>query len=196
MNEPSLKSLPGEIRTSMYRVLIRATIDQVWSELIRTDRPMPFFFNGQYDTPGLKDGAAFAMRTPDGKHTLVMGRVIEFEPPYRYAHTFRFTTSEDPVSIVRYVLREVDDGVEFTLINEHAAIDPVSKSEKQMAQGAKFICENLKALVETGKATTGGRLMLFMFSLMAPITPKSALSEHWPLDRAPGLEPYSETEEA
>ncbi|OLF77719.1 hypothetical protein AWH62_03340 [Maricaulis sp. W15] len=196
MSEAHAKTLSGEIRTSMYRVVIRATIDQVWSELIRTDRPLPFFFNGQYDTPGLKDGAAFAMRTPDGKHTLVMGKVIEFEPPYRYAHTFRFTTAEDPVSIVRYVLKEVEGGVEFTLINEHAASDAVSKSEKQMAQGAKFICENLKALVETGKATTGGRMMLFMFSLMAPMTPKSALSSNWPLERAPDLAAIKTVEEA
>ncbi|WP_291844620.1 SRPBCC domain-containing protein [Maricaulis sp.] len=196
MSEPHAKTLSGEIRTSMYRVVIRATIDQVWSELIRTDRPLPFFFNGQYDTPGLAEGAAFAMRTPDGRHTLVMGKVIEFEPPHRYAHTFRFTTSDDPVSIVRYVLKAIEGGVEFTLINEHAASDPVSKSEKQMAQGAKFICENLKALVETGKATTGGRMMLFMFSLMAPITPKSALTENWPLERAPDLAVIKTVEEA
>ncbi|WP_323762625.1 SRPBCC domain-containing protein [Maricaulis sp.] len=196
MSEPVAKHLTGEIRTSMYRVIIKASIDQVWSELIRSDRPLPFFFNGQYDTPGLQDGAAFAMRTPDGKHTLVMGKVIEFEPPHRYAHTFRFTTSDDPVSIVRYALKEVEGGVEFTLINEHSAADEVSKSEKQMAQGAKFICENLKALVETGKATTGGRMMLFMFSLMAPMTPKSALSSNWPLERAPGLDDIRMTEEA
>lgn len=196
MTDAIAKHMPGEVRTSMYRVIIKASIDQVWSELIRTDRPMPFFFNGQYDTPGLGEGAAFAMRTPDGKHTLVMGKVIEFEPPHRYAHTFRFTTSDDPVSIVRYVLKEVEGGVEFTLINEHAASDPVSKSEKQMAQGAKFICENLKALVETGKATMGGRMMLFMFSLMAPITPKAALSSNWPLERAPDLSDISINEEA
>ena len=54
-----------------------------------------------------------------------------------------------------------------------------------MAQGAEFICENLKAVVETGKATFGGRMMLFMFSLMAPMTPKVAKSENWPLDAAP-----------
>jgi uncharacterized protein YndB with AHSA1/START domain len=175
----------SDLRTSMYRVVIKAPIDTVWSELVRTDRPLPFFFGGQYDTPGLEKGAPFAMRTPDGKYTMVMGEVIEFDPPHRYAHTFRFTTSDDPVSVVRYELKEVAEGTEFTLINEHNSSDPVSKSEKQMAQGAEFICENLKAVVETGKATFGGRMMLFMFSLMAPMTPKVAKSENWPLDAAP-----------
>ncbi|MBO6764450.1 SRPBCC domain-containing protein [Maricaulis sp.] len=186
MSETASKAEQADaVRTSMYRVVIRASIETVWSELIRTDRPLPFFFGGQYDTPGLKTGAPFAMRSPDGKFTMAMGEVIEFDPPRRYAHTFRFTTSEDPASIVRYQLKEVDGGTEFTLINEHPAGDPVSKSEKQMAQGAKFISENLKSVVETGKATFGGQALLFMFSLMAPMTPKTARSENWPLDRAP-----------
>ena len=29
-------------------------------------------------------------------------------------------------------------------------------------------------------------MMLFMFSLMAPMTPKAAKSENWPLDRIKG----------
>ena len=111
----------------MYRVVIKAPIDTVWSELVRTDRPLPFFFGGQYDTPGLEKGAPFAMRTPDGKYTMVMGEVIEFEPPHRYAHTFRFTTSDDPVSVVRYELKEVAEGTEFTLINEHKASSSASR---------------------------------------------------------------------
>ena len=178
--------LSGEVRTSMYRIVIHATVDQVWSELVRTDRPMPFFFNGQYETPGFAPGAPFAMRSPDGKYTLAMGRVIEWDPPHRYAHTFRFTTSDDPVSIVRDRLKAVEEGTEFTLVNEHRADLDISKSEKQMAQGAKFIAENLKAVVETGKATTGGRALLFLFSVMAPLTPKDARTANWPLDRAPG----------
>ena len=185
MSETAKATPSDALRTSMYRVVIRASIETVWSELIRTDRPLPFFFGGQYDTPGLETGAPFAMRTPDGKFTMAMGEVIEFEPPYRYAHTFRFTTSDDPVSVVRYILKEVEGGTEFTLINEHPADDPVSKSEKQMAQGAKFIGDNLKSVVETGRATFGGRMMLGLFSLMAPLTPKAARSENWPLDRAP-----------
>ena len=176
----------GEVRTSIYRVIIQASIETVWSELVRTDRPSPFFFGGQYDTPGLENGAPFAMRSPDGKYTMAIGEVLEFSPPHRYAHTFRFTTSDDPASVVRYELEEVEGGTQFTLITEHPASDPVSQSEKQMAQGAKFICENLKAVVETGKATWGGRMMLFMFSLMAPMTPKAAKSENWPLDRVKG----------
>ena len=158
MTETAKATPDGEVRTSMYRVVIRASIDTVWSELIRTDRPLPFFFGGQYDTPGLKPGAPFAMRTPDGKFTLAMGEVIEFDPPHRYAHTFRFTTSDDPVSVVRYVLKEVEGGTEFTLINEHPARDPVPdppRERKNEVRAASI--EN--RVVEAGVAQVGfGRL--------------------------------------
>lgn len=168
-----------EMRKSMYRVFIRASIDKVWSELIRTDRPLPFFFNGQYDTPGLAKGAPFAMRTPDGKYTMVVGDVLEFDPPYRFAHTFKFTTEDDAPCVVSYQLEEVEGGTEFTLISEHVDTEQVSKTEKSMQSGAKFICENLKALVETGRPTFMGRVILFMIGLTQPLTPKKARSEYW-----------------
>ena len=49
-----------------------------------------------------------------------------------------------------------------------------------MTSGSKFIAENLKAYVETGKATFGGRFALFMMGLFAPFTPKRCRSENWP----------------
>ena len=53
-----------------------------------------------------------------------------------------------------------------------------------MAGGAKFIVENFKAFVETGKVTFGARMILAMYALMAPMTPKSMHADNWPLDKA------------
>ncbi len=53
-----------------------------------------------------------------------------------------------------------------------------------MASGSRFIVENLKAYMETGKVKFGARMMLGMFSLMAPLTPKSMHADNWPLDKA------------
>lgn len=168
-------------RRSVFRIHIRAPIHEVWAHLTRTDSVLPFFFNGTCRTPGLEPGAPMRMVSTDGKYTSVAGEVIEFEPPYRYAHTFKFTNLDDPACIVRYVLRETDEGTEFTLINEN--VPEGSKSEKYMTQGADFITKNLKAVVETGKPTLSGRLLLALMSLMAPFTPKVSLSENWPFDR-------------
>ena len=53
-----------------------------------------------------------------------------------------------------------------------------------MANGAHFIVTNFKAFVETGKVTPGARFLLGMYSLMAPMTPKSMSADHWPLHPA------------
>ncbi len=37
------------------------------------------------------------------------------------------------------------------------------------------------AVCETGKPTLGTRMLFVLFGLMAPFSPKSARSEHWPL---------------
>ena len=121
------------------------------------------------------------MISKDGKYAAVVGEVLEFEPPHRYAHTFKFTSLDDPMCIIRYVLKEVDDGTEFTLISEGVA--PGTKSEKYMASGGTFITQNFKAYVETGKATLGGRFALFMMGLTAFMTPKQCRADNWPFDR-------------
>jgi uncharacterized protein YndB with AHSA1/START domain len=166
---------------SYFRVLIRAPIHKVWAELTRTDSVLPFFFNSVCKTPGLEVGAPIRMVSKDGKYAGVVGDVVEFEPPYRYAHTFRFTSLDDPVCTVRYVLKEVEGGTEFTLINE--GVPAGTKSEKYMTSGGRFITNNLKALVETGKPTLGGRFALWMMGLTSAFTPKQCRAELWPFDR-------------
>ena len=169
------------VNRDYFRVLIRAPIHKVWAELTRTDSVLPFFFNGKCRTPGLAVGAPIRMVSKDDKYTSVAGDIVEFEPPYRYAHTFKFTNLDDPPCVVRYELKEVPGGTEFTLINEN--VPAGSKTEKYMTSGGHFITQNLKALIETGKPTLGGRMLLFVIGLSAPFTPKSSLSTNWPMDR-------------
>jgi uncharacterized protein YndB with AHSA1/START domain len=176
---PQHSDSAAKAEKSYFRVVIRAPIHKVWAELTRTDAVLPFFFNAVCKTTKLGVKAPVRMRSKDGKYTSVVGEVLEFEPPYRYSHTFQFTNFDDPPCIVRYVLKEVDGGTEFTLINEN--VPAGTKTEKYMTQGGTFITEDLKAIVETGKPTAGGRFALFMMGLFAPFTPKKCQSENWPL---------------
>jgi uncharacterized protein YndB with AHSA1/START domain len=166
---------------AIYKVLVKAPIETVWSELIKTTSPRPFFWNSSWDAKDMAPGNAYRMVSNSGKTVAVVGEILEMEPPNRLVHSFRLTTLEDPASMVTYTLKETVDGTEFCLITENILID--SKSEKSMADGAKFIVENFKAYVETGKVTFGARMMLAMFRIMAPFTPKSMSAENWPLDR-------------
>lgn len=171
----------NDTRKDYFRITINAPIQKVWAELTRTDSVLPFFFNSKCRTPGLAPGAPIRMVSKDDKYTSVVGEVIEFEPPHRYAHTFKFTNMDDPACVVRYLLKEVEGGTEFTLINEN--VPAGTRSEKYMTSGGDFITRNLKALVETGRPTAGGRFALVMIGLFAAFTPKRCRSENWPMDK-------------
>lgn len=166
----------------IYRVFIDAPIDTVWSELVDTTHPRPFFWNGSWDTPEFAPGNPYRVASNQGKAVAVIGRILEMDPPHRLVTSFRLTALPDPPSRVTYLLQERDGRTEFSLITERVVAG--SKSEKSMADGSRFIVENLKTYVETGRVSFGTRLLLAMYSLMAPLTPKAMRAENWPLDKA------------
>jgi uncharacterized protein YndB with AHSA1/START domain len=122
-----------------------------------------------------------AMQTPDGKYRSVVGKVLEFNPPYRYSHTFKFTNYDDPPCTVTYELKEVGDAVEFSLITTN--VPTATKTAKSMAQGGKFIVETFKSVVENGRPSLGGRLMLGIMGLFSPFTPKVCKSDNWSFEK-------------
>ena len=169
---------------AVYKVLIDAPIDTVWSELVNTVSPRPFFRDSKWDTKAIAPGNAYRMLSKDGRTVGVIGEILELEPPNRLVTTFRLTSFADPPSRVIYTLTETPNGTEFCLITEHVLAG--SKSEKSMASGARFIVDNFKAYVESGRVKFGARLMLAMYGLMAPLAPKAMRAENWPLDRPGG----------
>ena len=171
----------GENEKAVFRVFIRGSIQAVWREITKTDSVQQAMFNMRLHTTALRPGAPLRMRTKSGKYTPIVGEVLEFDPPHRYAHTFRFTQYDDPPCKVTYELREVPEGVEFTLRMEEMAAG--TKTARQMAQGGKLIVNTLKAVVETGRPSFGVRLLYLLFALLEPLTPGKCRSENWPLSR-------------
>ena len=168
-----------ETERAVYKVFIRGTIDAVWNEITKTGEAQKCMFNMQLHTPGLKPSAPIRMRTRNGKYTGVVGEVLEFAPPHRYSHTFRFTNYDDPPCKVTYDLKEVTGGVEFTL-----TIDDMpkgTKTAKQMTQGGTMIVNSLKAIVEHGRPSFGTRMLYVLFRIMEPLSPKRTRTENWPL---------------
>ena len=165
----------------VYKVLINAPVETVWSELVDTTKPRPFFWNGSWDTPAFAAGNPYRVSSNEGRAVAVIGRILEMDPPHRLVTTFRLTALPDPPSKVTYLLEAKDGGTEFSLITEQVLAG--SKSERSMASGSRFIVENFKAFVETGSVKFSARVMLAMFALMSPFTPKSMSAEKWPLDR-------------
>ena len=159
-------------------IRIKGTIHDVWREITRTDAPIPCFFNMRMHYQSLEPGSKLSMRSPDGKYTGVVGEILEVRPPTRFAHTFRFTSMDDPPCKVIYELSEPAAGeVEFTLILED--LTPGSKSAKQMTAGGKMIINTLKRVIETGRPSFGTRMLFVLFKVMQPFTPKKCRTERW-----------------
>ena len=168
----------AETENAVFKIHIKGSVDDVWREITKTDEVNKSFFDMRMDTPGLKPGAPIRMRSKNGKYTGVVGDVLEFDPPRRFSHTFKFTTLDDPPCRVTYELEEAAGGVDFTLRIDDLPVG--TKTAKQMAQGGNMIVKTLKAMVETGRPPLGTRMLYVLFKLMAPLTPKKCLSENWP----------------
>ncbi len=164
----------------VHRVIIEAPIEKVWETLTKTDVVLPFFFCSVMKTTRLAVGAPVRMRSPNDKTTGVVGEVIEFDPPRCFAHTFKFTNYDDPVCVVRYELKAIEGGTEFTLTSENVPVG--TKTEKQMASGGKMIVDSLKFYVETGRPSLMSRIIGWVNAVSGPFVPSRCLTKNWPLD--------------
>ena len=171
---------PGTTR-QVTQILIDAPIQQVWDTLTQEGRILPFFFGSVMHTTRFEPGAPVRMRSPNGKYTAVVGDILEVEPPFKYAMTFKFTNFDDAVCKVIHELKEVDGGTEYTLISEGIPVG--TKTEKNMAQGGKIITTTLKSCVETGKPTFMARFIMVMGRLFEFMSPRQCLTENWPMEK-------------
>ena len=166
-------------KDAVFSIFIRGTADAVWREITKTDEPQQTFFNMWMETTTFAPGAPIRMRTKSRKYTGAVGEVLEWDPPRRFAHTFRFTQFDDPECIVRYEIEDAEGGVNFRMTLEN--LPDGTKTAKQMRQGGTMIVKTLKSMVESGKPSFGTRVLFRVFGLLEPLSPKSTRSEHWPL---------------
>ena len=164
---------------AVFRIFIQADIQRVWRELTKTDEAQGAIFNAWLHTTGLAPGGRLQMRTGSGKHVLVVGEVIDFDPPHRFAHTHRFTQYDDPVCQVAYELKPVGSGVEVTL--RVTGMPPATRTAKSMQQGGDMILKSLKAIAETGRPPLAARLMYAALGLLEFVLPRRTRSANWPL---------------
>ncbi len=166
---------------SIAKIFINGSIDAVWREITKTGEPQKCFFNNVMHTTGLRPGAIIQMRSISNKYVAVVGEVLELDPPYLFSHTFKFTNYDDPYCKVTYKLKEVEGGVEFTLISEDMAAG--SKTEKQMTSGGEMIAKALKGIVEQGRPSFSIRLIHSIIALTESFTPAKCKVENWPLEK-------------
>lgn len=168
----------GARERHVWKVVIKAPIETVWNTLVKTDEVLPFFFGAVCDTEdGIKVGKTMRMVSKNRKHAIVVGKILEFTPPHRYAHTLAFTEANGAhPALITYDLKEVHGGTEFTLTSE---ADAGTNTAKRTAAGP-FIVGNLKSMVETGRPLFSGRMVMAMNPIVQLFTPKISRIENWP----------------
>jgi uncharacterized protein YndB with AHSA1/START domain len=167
-------------KKAVFQVMIDAPIEDIFRELTRTDRPLGAIFNCMLTTDRLAPGGRFQMRTISGRHAIVAGRILEYDPPHRFAHTHRFTQFDDPECKVIYELRPSGNSVQVTLTVEDLPVG--TRTAKNMAGGGHFILRTLKAIAEHGRPPLSTRLMYALMGAMEFVLPAKTRTERWPLE--------------
>jgi uncharacterized protein YndB with AHSA1/START domain len=164
---------------AVFRIHINADIQRVWREITKTGEAQGAVFNAWLHTTGFAPGEAMQMRTGSGRNVMVVGEIVEWNPPHCFAHTHRFTQHDDAPCQVRYELKSVGTGVEVTM--KLSGLPEGTKTAKEMNSGAPSILGTLKDICETGRPRLGMRLMYTLFKYMEFVLPARCRSENWPL---------------
>ena len=166
-------------RRMVSRIIINGSLDAIWRELTKQDEPQLAVFNTWLHAQTLTPGAPMQMRTSSGKKVMVVGQVLEYDPPRRFAHSFRFAGYDDPPCPVTYELKPVTGGVEVTLVVDN--IPTGTPTAKGIAGGIPLILTRLKAIVETGTPPLSTRLLYAAFSRLEFTLPGKCDVAKWPI---------------
>ncbi|MBL8512736.1 MAG: SRPBCC domain-containing protein [Betaproteobacteria bacterium] len=164
---------------AVFRIVINGSIEAVWRELTKQGEPQAAVFNAWLNAQALQVGKRMQMATRGLTHVMVVGTITAFDPPTRFAHTFKFTQLDDPECEVTYDLKQLPAGVECTLTVDRMPVG--TKTAQSMQDGGDKILSLLKSIVETGKVPLGTRIMYAMMDKMLFMLPKSLRAENWPL---------------
>ena len=69
----------AETETAVFSIHIDATKEAVWREITRTDKPHDAMYHTVLHSTGLKPGASYQMRTPNGKYVFTIGEIVEYD---------------------------------------------------------------------------------------------------------------------
>lgn len=155
-------------------IVIEAPVEAVWNEITKTGRLQRPLMNTVLESD-LQPGHKLRYYSPDKKRVFVVGEVLEVTPPHRFQHTYVFTMSYEPPTVVTWELEEVPEGCRVTLT--HGGWTDAHKAPEKSQAGWQQILESLKAEVETGKIPFKTRLMYAVMGSMSFMLPKSTKVE-------------------
>ena len=139
--------------TQVYKLFIRATPEQVWGAITKSEFTTQYFFASRIE---MEDG----MRRAYGPGGELWGdsAILEEDPPRRLVHEWQGLYDPDlaaeETSRVTWEIEPQDGGItKLTLI--HDQLEGAPKTAESVANGWMFVLSGLKTLLETGRPLTG-----------------------------------------
>jgi uncharacterized protein YndB with AHSA1/START domain len=137
--------------TQVYNVFIRATPEQIWEAITKSEFTQQYFYGARID---VRDGRRFSAIGD----TAWDEEVLEADPPRKLVHGWTSAydpeaASEEP-SRVTWEIEPQDDGItKLTVV--HDQLEGAPKTAASVAGGWMYILSGLKTLLETGKPLAG-----------------------------------------
>jgi len=144
-----------DLTTQVYRVLIKATPEQIWDAITKPEFTSRYFHGSRVETTAVK-GGPMRYYAPDGTTLWGDNVVIEADPPRRLVATWTSlwdeeTAREEP-SRVSWEIDERSDGVcMLTVVHDELEHAPKTAA-KVHGEGWTTVLSGLKTLLETGES--------------------------------------------
>jgi uncharacterized protein YndB with AHSA1/START domain len=139
--------------TQVYQLFIRATPEQVWDAITKSEFTTQYFFASRIEMEG-------GRRRAHGPGGELWGdsAILEEDPPRRLVHEWQGLYDPDlaaeETSRVTWEIEPQDGGItKLTLI--HDQLEGAPKTAESVANGWMFVLSGLKTLLETGRPLTG-----------------------------------------
>ena len=159
------------VTTQVYEVYIKAPPEVIWDAITTPEWTAKYGYRGpaNYD---LRPGGKYESHaTPEMlrmglPHVIIDGEVVESVPPSKLVHTYRFNFSEankaEGFTRVTWEIAPTESGFSRLTVTHELEGAPLmaaatgSKFSERGAGGWGWILSDLKTLIETGKAMSGG----------------------------------------
>jgi len=158
----------------VYAIEIEAPIQRVWDEITSHGEVNRAMYGCVLES-AFKPGQTYRYTNKKDSHTMVMGEVVEIDPPKKLVHTFLFTWYDDAPSLVTWKLSE-QAGVTKVVVTHQSLVDG-TKTNKDIQGGWPTILKLYKQVIETGSAglkTNITQGMMGAMSFMLPAQTKTA----------------------
>lgn len=165
---------PSPLERHVLSIEIQAPLQRVWDEITKTGQIQRALYNTVLETD-LTPGSRLRYYSPNKKRVFIVGEVVEVAAPKKLSHTYKFTQSDEPPTLVTWKLEEIPGGCRVTLT--HSGWTEEHKAPEKVKAGWQEILGLLKTELETGDIPFKTKLVYGMMGMMMFMLPKSTRTE-------------------